>query len=456
VIDVEKGQKLIVHWKNNLPTTHLFPAVSQDAALRLGLCLPTTPDVRTVTHLHGAEVTTINPADRLHDNDGWPDAWILPGQEQIAEYPNHQSARTLWYHDHAMGTTGRNVAAGLVGTYLIHDDYERSLGLPTGEYDIPLMLQAHSLDDNGMLKYASDVNLEMYGNSVSVNGKLWPYLNVEPRKYRFRMINGSNARSYAMKLLNNDDQSDGPAIYQIGSDSGFLEKPVPFNIPNDVTSPRLVLSPGERADVIVDFSQAAGKTFLLHNTSRDPGDGEIAMPGIMLFKVQAAVVGADRSQIPAQMQPIPRIAESEAKVSRRIVLGQSHDSAGDQMLSLNNKTWNDPVEENPKQGTTEVWELTNTLPDTHPFHMHLVQFQILDRTPFDVNQYFANGTVTLAGPAAPPDANEMGWKDTVKVTGNSVTRIIMRFLPYASYSVYHCHILEHEDMDMMRPFLITP
>jgi spore coat protein A len=218
----------------------------------------------------------------------------------------------------------------------------------------------------------------------------------------------------------------------------------------------LVLSPGERADVIVDFSQAAGKTFLLHNTSRDPGDGEIAMPGIMLFKVQAAVVGADRSQIPAQMQPIPRIAESEAKVSRRIVLGQSHDSAGDQMLSLNNKTWNDPVEENPKQGTTEVWELTNTLPDTHPFHMHLVQFQILDRTPFDVNQYFANGTVTLAGPAAPPDANEMGWKDTVKVTGNSVTRIIMRFLPYASYSVYHCHILEHEDMDMMRPFLITP
>jgi spore coat protein A len=456
VIDVEKGQKVIIHWKNKLPTTHLFKDPGLPLSIRLGLCLPNTPDVRTVTHVHGAEVTETNPTDHLHNNDGWPDSWVLPGQEQIAEYPNHQDARTMWYHDHAMGTTGRNVAAGLTGFYFIHDDYERSLGLPSGKYEIPLMLQAHSLDDSGLLQYANDVNLEMYGNSVSVNGKLWPTLAVEPRKYRFRMVNGSNARSYSMKIIDFNDQSDGPIIYQIGSDSGFLEKPVAFNDPSEVNAPRLLLAPGERGDLIVDFSQFAGKTLLLQNTSRDPGDGEIAMPGLMTFKVSSTVTTPDYSQMPTHFKRIVRMAPADATQVRRIVLAQSTTPTGDSMLTLNGKTWNEPVEENPKLGTTEVWELTNTLPDTHPFHLHLVQFQVLDRTPYDTTEFLAHGNVVLTGPAIPPDANEMGWKDTVRVTGSSITRIIIRFLPYPGFYVYHCHILEHEDMDMMRPFQIVP
>ena len=458
VIDVEKGQKLIVHWKNNLPTQHIFPVPpdSQAQALRMGLCLPTTPDVRTVTHLHGAEVSETDPSDRLHNNDGWPDSWIVPGQEQIAEYPNNQDARTLWYHDHAMGTTGRNVAAGLAGTYLIHDDYERSLGLPSGKYDIPLLFQAHSLNDDGNLQYTNDVNLEMYGNSVAVNGKLWPYLDVEPVKYRFRMINGSNARSYAMKLVDFTTQADGPAFYQIGSDAGFLEKPAIFNDPNDVTSPRLLLAPAERADIIVDFSQFAGKTLLLHNTSRDPGDGEIAMPGMMVFRVSTAAQAPDTSNLPTHMKSIARMQPSQAVAMRRIVLAQAQDTAGNSFLTLYGKLWNDLVEETPKLGSTEVWELTNTLPDTHPFHVHLIQFQVLDRTPFDTAQFLAKGNVVLTGPAVQPDPNEMGWKDTVRVNGSAITRIIMRFLPYPGFYVYHCHILEHEDMDMMRPFQIKP
>src|ERR1700745_4358291 len=123
-----------------------------------------------------------------------------------------------------MGETGRNVAAGLAGLYLIHDSYERSLNLPSGKYDVPLLIRSHGVNADGSLYYTNDIGTEYYGNSVSVNGKLWPYLNVEPRKYRFRFINGSNARSYAMKLVDLADQSSGPAFFQIGTDSGFLEK----------------------------------------------------------------------------------------------------------------------------------------------------------------------------------------------------------------------------------------
>lgn len=456
VIEVERDQKLIVHWKNSLPTTHLFEAPKPDLALSLGLCLPTTPDVRTVTHLHGAEVTETNPQDRLHNNDGWPDSWILPGAEQIAEYPNHQSARTLWYHDHAMGTTGRNVAAGLAGFYIIHDSYERSLNLPKGDFDIPLIFTSRAIDDNGMLLYSGDVNHEYYGNTVSVNGKLWPYLNVQPRKYRFRMVNGSNARSYALKLLDFSALTvNGPALYQIGSDSGFLEAPVVLDDPLDPKAPRLTLGPGERAEVIVDFSKFAGRTLLLHNTSRDPGDGELAMPGIMTFKVAQTLDHPDLSTLPGQMKPIVRMDPSQATVTRRIVVAESQTPSGSNMLTLNGKLWNDAIEEKPELGATEIWELTNTLPDVHPFHLHLVQFQVLDRSPFDSDQFLKTGTVSLTGPAAIPDLNEMGWKDTVRLEGKTITRIIVKFLPYPGYYIYHCHILEHEDMDMMRPYQVV-
>ena len=214
---VEKGQKLRVHWKNRLPTTHIFK-------LPTGFMpMDPMPDVRTVTHLHGAVVEQPGIQDRLHNNDGWPDAWITPGQEQISEYPNNQDARMLWYHDHAMASTGRNVAAGLAGAYIIRDDYERSLNLPSGDYEIPLIIEAMGFGSDGMRYYTPDIGTEFYGNSVAVNGKLWPFLKVEPRKYRFRILNASNARSYAMKLVDQAAQTAGPALYQIGVDGGFLE-----------------------------------------------------------------------------------------------------------------------------------------------------------------------------------------------------------------------------------------
>ncbi len=456
VIDVEKDQKVIIHWLNNLPSKHIFPVAKLDLFLRLGLCLPTTPDVRNVTHMHGAEVEATDPNDHVHNNDGWPDAWTLPGGEQIAEYPNHQNARTMWFHDHAMGTTARNVSAGLAGFYFIHDSYERSLNLPSGKYEVPLMITSHSIDDDGKLIYTDDPMIEYYGNTVSVNGKLWPYLNVEPRKYRFRIVNGSNARSYKMKITDENEMGGGPDLNQIGTDSGFLEKTVVFSSDDeDQNASRLLLAPGERADVIVDFSKFAGKTLILHNTSRDPGDGEIAMPEIMQFRVGNKARTKDTSNLPMVMKPIERIPEATATVTRQITFGEKEMPSGDTMSVLNGKLWHDPVEEKPLLGATEIWNLVNTLPDVHPFHIHLVQFQVLDRTPYDVEEFLKSGKIVLTGPSVQPDANEMGWKDTVRLNGGTVTRIITKFLPYPGFYVYHCHILEHEDMDMMRPFQVV-
>jgi spore coat protein A len=449
-IEVESGKPLRVHWKNQLPTTHLLAAPKN---MDMG---NNWPDVRTVTHLHGAVVTEADPMDRQHNNDGWPDAWITPGQETLAEYPNPQDARILWYHDHAMGETGRNVATGLVGMYLIHDNYERSLNLPSGDYDLPLIFQAKGLNPNGTLYYTSDIQNEFYGNVVAVNGKVWPYLSVEPRKYRFRMVNTSNARSLAFKVVDfNNPNNAGPAIYQIGSDSGFLENTAILNDPTDSHSPRLTLAPSERADVIVDFSKFAGKTLLLQNNSITDPDSELALPQILMFKVGAQVSSSDTSSLPMKMRPIPRLDPEQVAATRQIVLQQNNPSNGPQVMQLNGKLWNDPIEEKPVLGSTEIWELVNTTIIMHPFHMHLVQFQVLDRTPFDANAYASTGKINFTGPAVMPDANEMGWKDVVRTPAFMVTRIIVKFGPYPGYYVYHCHILEHEDMDMMRPFEIV-
>jgi spore coat protein A len=447
IIEVERGQKLTVHWKNQLPTQHIFPLPKNADVI--------TPDVRTVTHLHGAVVTQTSITDKYHDNDGWPDAWIVPGEVQTSEYGNDQSARTLWYHDHAMGSTGRNVAAGLLGLYEIHDDYERSLNLPSGKYEIPLMIDAVQKNADGSLSYTNDIDHEYYGNAIMINGKMWPYLEVEPRKYRFRMIDVSNARSYALRLLDATDSSPGPAFYQIGTDSGFLEKTaVVADFANDPDAIRLQLAPAERADVIIDFSKYAGKTFVLSNIQKDPGEGEVTLAQLMEFRVGTSLSAPDTSSLPMTMAKLERLNPADAKQTRLIVFDQMNMPDRSAMLQLNGKSWHDPIVEMPVLGTTEIWQLADTLTDVHPFHIHLVQFQILDRTLFDVDAYHKTGQITYLAPPVAPDPNELGWKDTVRVLPQMVTRIIIRFAPYPGYYVYHCHILEHEDMDMMRPFQI--
>jgi spore coat protein A len=450
VIDVESGQALRVHWKNSLPLEHVFKAPLGGMDMHL-------PEVKAVTHLHGALVSQSSTKDKLHDNDGWPDLFTVPGEEQIAEYPNRQSARLLWFHDHAMSDTGRNVAAGLVGVYIVRDEYERSLNLPSGDYEIPLVFQQQGFLADGNRYYTDDLAAEFYGNSATINGKLWPKLKVEPRKYRFRIVNAANARSFALRIheYGNED-AIGPAMYQIGSDAGFLQDTVVLNEPGLKDPPRLVLAPAERADIVVDFSNYAGKTLLLQNNSLDPGDGaEIPLPQMMQIQVSEALKSPDSAQIPMHMREIVRTPESQSVQTRRIVIDSMDMPDGRPMLMLNGMSWHDPVTEKPVVNSTEIWEIVNLQPDIHPFHVHLVQFQVLDRIPFDVEAFQKTGEYKFTGPPELPEANEMGWKDVVRANPKYITRIIMKFEQYTGHYVYHCHILEHEDMDMMRPFEVV-
>lgn len=448
-IEVEKGQPLTVHWINELPETHILPKPHGE------MSAPGTPDVRAVVHLHGAAVSQPSITDKLHNNDGWPDLWLRPGEKQISFYPNAQDARTLWYHDHALGSTGRNVAAGLLGAYIIHDERERALNLPSGSYDIPLLLQPRKLKSDGSLDYVSTLMYENHGNSFFVNGKLYPYLEVEPRRYRFRVINGSNARSVAIRLLDaSDSETPGPAFHQIGSDSGFLASTVTLNDPAQAEAERLVLMPAERADIVIDFSAYAGRSFVLHNNMPpDDFDGVVPLYKIMLFRVGARASGPDISRVPGPIREIPRLDPASAARSRRITF-ESMDMDGTPMLTHNGKMWHDPVTDFVAPNTTEIWELVNTLPDAHPFHVHLVDFQVLDRRPYDVDAFLKDGEIRYTGEAIAPLANEMGWKDTVRAPTGHVTRIILPFGSTIGHYIYHCHILEHEDMDMMRPFQI--
>ena len=187
-----------------------------------------------------------------------------------------------------------------------------------------------------------------------------------------------------------------------------------LNDPADPQAPRLVMAPAERADVIIDFSKYAGHSFILMNNQLDPGDAEIKIPQMMLFKVAKAVSAPDTSSLPMKMRHIERFDPTTAAQTRRIILSQMNMADGTPMLVLNGKTWTDPIVEKPVQWTTEVWELLNTLPDVHPFHIHLVQFQVIDRRPFDLDEYLKSGNINFIGPPIPPDPNEMGWKDTVR------------------------------------------
>jgi len=446
VIEVESGQLLEVHWKNALSPIHVLPSREVHAPgmnMEEGL-----PPVRTTIHLHGAAVPEAEIRDRFHNNDGWPDDWIVPGETQISVYPNRQSSRMLWYHDHAMGVTARNVVAGLSGVYLIRDAYERSLQLPGGAYEIPLVFETKDFTDEGALTYPEVMSAEVYGSTAPVNGKICPYLRVEPRKYRFRMLNAASARSFAFKLVDANGQGDGPALIQIGSDGGFLEKPA--------TPQRLVLSPAERADVIVDFSQFGGKTLLLHNNATAAGgEGQLYLPNIMLFKVDLPLKEPDRSVIPSRFKKIAKARASKRDVRRRIVLDQVLTPNLPPVMTLNDRVWGDPVMDRIRLGTTEVWEVVNPLFDTHPFHLHLVQFRVLDRQPIDVDEFNRSKAVKPLGQPVAPDEGEQGWKDTVTLNPGTITRIVSRFGPYTGRFVYHCHILEHEDMGMMRPFEVV-
>lgn len=418
------GEGMLVEWGNELPTQHLLPIDHTVHGAE-----SSKPQVRTAIHLHGAKV----PAT----SDGHPEDWRAPASSALYFYPNHQDAATLWYHDHALGITRLNIYAGLFGLFIIRDDFEDALDLPRGKYEIPLLLCDRSFDQKAQLFYPvsgdpqSPWVSEVFGDAVLVNGKLLPFFEVEARKYRFRVLNAANGRFFHLAL------SNGSEVHQIGTDLGLLPSPVAMR--------SLLLAPGERADLVIDFSGHTGEQIVLTSDSLT----------IMQFRV-AKSAAPDTSSLPSSLRPVARIAEDSAIKTRILTLGEKDEMSGiAQRMLLNNAHWDMPITEDPKLNSVEIWNLLNFTDDSHPIHLHGVRFQILDRRSFEPQAYYHGGKFQFIGPPQSPAANETGWKDTVQAHPGMVTRIITKFDGYPGRYVWHCHILEHEDNEMMRPYEIV-
>jgi spore coat protein A, manganese oxidase len=467
-IDVHRGCPIDVRWKSALPERHLLPIDTTIHGAE-----STLPAVRTVAHLHGAAV---HP-----DSDGYPEAWFTSrGQtgpkfkSLISSYPNDQAAATLWYHDHCLGITRLNMYAGLAGFYLIRDEQEEKLKLPKGEFEIPLMLQDRQFEANGDLLYPKVQNgthpiwiQEFFGDVNCVNGKAMPFLEVEPRRYRFRILNASNSRFYHLRLVAIDSSGkqlgprvEVPGFHQIGTDGGLLPRPLPLHY--------LLIAPGERFDVILDFTEFRSQSFALLNDAPAPYTmgGQPVPEDVMLFKVSKPLSGNDDSEVPDTLAPFEPLDPSLAERERVLAVSELERPSDNYVVIglLGNARWHEPITEDPKAGGIEIWSFANTTGDVHPLHIHLVQFQVLNRQTFDVPTYLQSGKLVLTGRPIAPEANERpAMKDTVKSYPGYVTRVIQQFripagvtlTPGAEHLyVWHCHILEHEDNEMMRPYKV--
>jgi FtsP/CotA-like multicopper oxidase with cupredoxin domain len=570
--------------------------------------------IPAVPHLHGGEVPPVL--------DGGPDAWFTsdgahhgagyytkPGSpadnSAVYRYPNTQEAGPLWFHDHTLGATRLNVYAGLAGAYVLADPaQDLAAGFPGPAEIIPLILQDRMFDAEGQLLFQAGAaggilwalnpehpfwSPEFVGDTVVVNGKAWPYLVVEPRRYRFLVLNGSNARTYELGFADEITGVGGPKMWVVANDGGYLDRPA-------IAQQKLVVMPGERYEVIVDFATSAFPSLFLKNVAKTPYPGGTTPQGgtmgyVMRVQIQPCATACDdTSYDPATLSPIRTPAMTrlftgtgtfakKPAVTRLLtlneVMGMPPAGAVDPVLGLrypggplevlvNNTRWSGDsprayadfgamlaggASELPKEGDTEVWEIVNITADAHPIHLHLVQFQILNRQALDVAGYNAaydaafpevempnglspeqqatwtetwgqmaamcpgavycpgfgpplhyeytgavqptrtyagtTGTVPvvggnpdvtkfLKGKAAPPLPVEAGWKDTVRVMPGEVTRLVVRWAPTDAPAaagapifpfdpaangggyVWHCHIIDHEDNEMMRPDYVVP
>ena len=470
--------QLTVKWVNELDKAFL----PNDPTL-MGAVLPGEP-VPIVTHLHGGE--------NHPQFDGTPLQWFTKGGPKgphyitdTYTYYNEQLASMVWYHDHALGNTRTNVYAGLAGLYLIRDAQDTGkpdnpLGLPAGGYEIPLVLQDKTFNADGSLFYPTVGVVpsvhpqwvpEFFGDVAVVNAKIAPFAAVEPRRYRLRMVNGSQARFYNLKFTNTKNGKI-QTFHQIGTDGGPLRAPVAMTT--------LLLAPGERADVIVDFAGLAGAQIQLKNDAKAPypmgRGGQVTQ--LMAFNVTKPLNGTDTTT-PAANLALPALPRLPAPANTRVQhLSETLDPISGNPINLNvedapylSETTHLPdVTTKPKENDVEDWLLVNTTADTHPIHLHLVTFEVIDRRPFNVAAYDPKTqAITYTGPAVPAPADEDGRKDTVKAHPGQVTRIRARFeLPDEGdivlpqnvgvtnpQYVWHCHILEHEENDMMRAFEVV-
>lgn len=505
-----------VTWRNNIEAPHPFPVdpslrwADPDALGPVDAPHPPFPPgfaraqqpVPLSVHLHGGEVPSMS--------DGHPQAWFTatgvhgPTYRSLAmapdaavfRYPNAQQAATLWYHDHTLGMTRLNVVSGLFGAYLLRDPADRIAPLlPKGKYEIPLIIQDLAFEHDGSIRWPNvGVNPKVhpywrpavFGDTIVVNGKAWPNLDVERKRYRFRIVNGSAARFYNLHFAERPMRGKTPEIVQIGSDGGYLPSPVPLS--------SLLLGPGERADVLVDFSRLpAGSKAILRNDAKAPYPDGDPVDRKTTGRVMQFTVAGDASEaprpLPARLNSLPALKADAA--SRVLALSNMRGPHGPIMALIDGRSSGAPVSEHPRVGSTEDWLLVNMTKDAHAMHLHLIQFQVIGRQAFEEERYEKDWTALngeapfgkrarrlapepyLEGEPQAPAPNERGWKDTVIAPPGTVTRIRARFAPQHvvhaapgvnAFSfdptlgpgyVYHCHVLGHADNGMMRPYRVV-
>ncbi len=515
--EATRGVPINVKWVNELSGSHMF-AVDPTICWSNPNMMPEEPakpwpsyppgfaeaqsPIAVVPHLHGGEVQSTS--------DGHPEAWFTEcgmhgmmynteeptdANAAVYHYPNEQPATTLWYHDHALGTTRINVMSGLAGFYLLRDPADPlASSLPTGKYDMPIVLQDRTFKTDGSFWFptvGSNPSVHpywvpmFYGNVEMVNGLVWPNMNVDKGQYMFRLLDGSNARFYTISFSVPSLGTTLP-FTQIGSDGGYLRAPV--------TMKELTLAPGERATVLVDFSSLkAGTKVIMANSDSGCGGGGMGggMMGASIPQLMQFTVGSSRGPSAAKL---PKILNKDLSVFPSLTGAEKtrtltlNSVGGMGMMNIeawlcDGQRWMNPVTEVPCLGSTEIWQIVNPTMMTHPMHLHLVQFQLVSRQSINTMGYYnewlaKNGAPPLdhptipvsvdpylSGSPSPAPANEQGWKDTIKCYPGQVTTFIVRFAPIDGSMeypfdaaegpgyVWHCHIIDHEDNEMMRPYM---
>ena len=406
-IKVHQGRRTVVRNCNLLPSTH--PTYGYQPY--------------TSVHLHGSA--------SLPQFDGYASDHTYPNQFKDYEYPNWQEARTLWYHDHGSHHTAENVYHGLVGQYHILDPLEQSLPIPHGVYDVPLIIGDMMFKNDGQLLFTLEDDNGVWGDVITVNGRPWPVMQVERRKYRFRILAATISRSFKLSL----DSGEPMAI--IGTDGGLM--PTPKYVKSFRTGS------AERYEVVIDFSKyPIGRRVILKNTSPKNNEDYANTDKIMAFDVVGEPTDLSNNSVPDVLnpgEPTMLLQPSQAVTTRQFLFHRTNGQ-----FKINSKSWKDVEQSNfqfclakPNRGDAEIWEFKNSSGGWfHPVHVHFIDFKILTR----------NGK--------PPSPHELGAKDVVYVGENETVRVLAQFNGRGKYMI-HCHNLVHEDHDMMGQFeMIDP
>ena len=410
-IEVQQGRPAVVRFINTLPAKH--PTFGY------------RPD--TSVHLHGSA--------SLPQFDGYANDLTRPGQFKDYQYPNHQENRSLWYHDHAAHLTAQNVYSGLAGMYLLHDAIENALPIPRGRYDVPLVIRDALFDSSGQLLWVDDERLGINGDVILVNGRPWPVMAVERRKYRFRMLNASASRDYRLQL------DSGEPFIVIGTDAGLMPHPQVVN--------NFRHGNAERYDVVIDFAKyPIGRRVRLLNKGNKNNVNFTNTDKVMAFDVVSNATSLEGNTVPDTLNPNePTMLLDPAQATKTRTFNFIR-SGG--QWTFNGKRWEDversgftAVLADPALGATEIWDMRNDSGGWHhPIHIHLVDMKIIDRR------------VDL-GPPIPPFRYEVGPKDVFYLGENERVRAVANFAPHSGRYMMHCHNLVHEDHSMMHQFRVV-